>query len=206
MKFSTNKICCVILAFAICLLPGISQAQQQTILVFGDSLSAAFGIPREASWVSLLQKELQRIHPQYQVVNASISGETTAGGRQRIAAALKQHRPAIVVLELGANDGLRGTPLKEIGANLDALIHASRKAQARVLLLGMKLPPNYGADYTTRFAALYSTLAQRYHVALVPFLLEGIAPEQFQADNLHPVAAAQAHILQTVLAKLKPLL
>lgn len=206
MKISALKIYCAILICALCLLPGISRAQQQTILVFGDSLSAAFGIPREAGWVSLLQQELQRSHPHYRVVNASISGETTAGGRQRIAAALRQHQPAIVILELGANDGLRGTPIKEIEANLGALIQASRKAKAKVLLLGMKLPPNYGADYTMRFAALYSTLAQRHRVALVPFLLAGVAPEQFQADNLHPVAAAQARILDTVFQKLKPLL
>lgn len=206
MKISALKIYCAILICALCLLPGISRAQQQTILVFGDSLSAAFGIPREAGWVSLLQQELQRSHPQYRVVNASISGETTSGGHQRIAAALRQHHPAIVILELGANDGLRGTPIKEIEANLGALIQASRKAKAKVLLLGMKLPPNYGADYTTRFAALYSTLAQRHRVALVPFLLAGVAPEQFQADNLHPVAAAQARILDTVFQKLKPLL
>jgi len=173
--------------------------------VFGDSLSAAYGIPREAGWVSLLQQELQRSHPQYQVVNASISGETTAGGVQRIAAALHQYRPAIVIIELGANDGLRGTPIKEIEANIGALIQASLMTRAKVLLLGMKLPPNYGLDYTTRFAELYSTLAQRHRVALVPFLLAGVAPEQFQADNLHPVAAAQAHILHTVLDKLKPL-
>jgi len=152
-----------------------------------------------------LQQELQRSHPQYQVVNASISGETTAGGRQRIAAALRQYRPAIVILELGANDGLRGTPIKEIEGNISALIQASLMTQAKVLLLGMKLPPNYGADYTSRFAALYTTQAQRFRVALVPFLLADIAPEQFQADNLHPVAAAQAHILRTVLDKLKPL-
>ncbi len=206
MRFPTLKTCCAILICALCLLPGISRAQQQTILVFGDSLSAAFGIPREAGWVSLLQQELQRGHPQYQVVNASISGETTSGGRQRIAAALSQHRPAIVILELGANDGLRGTPIKEIEANLGALIQASRKTKAKVLLLGMKLPPNYGADYTTRFAALFPTLAQRHRVALVPFLLTGVTPEQFQADNLHPVAAAQAHILRTVMQKLEPLL
>ncbi len=179
---------------------------EKNILVFGDSLSAAFGIPREAGWVSLLQQDLQRSHPQYQVVNASISGETTSGGRQRIAAALHQHRPAIVILELGANDGLRGTPIREIEANLGALIQASRNAKAKVLLLGMKLPPNYGADYTTRFAALFPTLAQRHRVTLVPFLLTGVAPEQFQADNLHPVAAAQAHILRTVMQKLKPML
>jgi acyl-CoA thioesterase-1 len=202
MKFSTFLR---LVLLCVCLLPGISAAQQ-TILIFGDSLSAAYGIPREAGWVSLLQQELQRSHPQYQVINASISGETAAGGRRRIAAALRQHRPNIVVLELGANDGLRGTPIKEVESNLGMLIETSRKAKAKVLLLGMKLPPNYGPDYTANFAALYPTLAQRYRVALVPFFLESVMPEQFQADNLHPIAAAQAQILGTILTKLKPLL
>lgn len=189
---------------ALCLLPVASRAE--TILVFGDSLSAAFGIPREAGWVSLLQQELQRSHPRHRVVNASISGETAAGGLQRIAAALRQHRPAIVILELGANDGLRGTPLADIEANLAALIGQTRKARAKVLLLGMRLPPNYGGDYTARFEAMYAKLAQRYHIALVPFFLEGVAPEQFQTDNLHPTAQAQPHILNTVRRGLKPLL
>lgn len=181
---------------ALCLLPGISRSE--TILVFGDSLSAAFGIPREAGWVSLLQQELQRDRKDLQVVNASISGETTAGGLQRIAAVLRQHRPAIVILELGANDGLRGTPLADIEANLAAIIGQTRKARARVLLLGMRLPPNYGGDYTARFEAMYAKLAQRYHIALVPFFLKDVAPEQFQADNLHPTAQAQPHILNAV--------
>ncbi|MDO8412808.1 MAG: arylesterase [Gallionellaceae bacterium] len=189
-----------------CLLPGISSAQEQTILIFGDSLSAAYGIPREAGWVSLLQQELQRSHPQYQVVNASLSGETTSGGRQRIAAALRQYRPAIILLELGANDGLRGTPIASIEANLKSLIEQSRSSQVKVLLLGMQLPPNYGEEYTAKFKSLYSKLAQQHHVAWVPFLLDGITTEQFQADRLHPTAAAQEKILRTVLKQLKPLL
>ena len=195
----------LILFCAFCLLPGISAAQQ-TILVFGDSLSAAYGIPREAGWVSLLQQELQHSHPQYKVINTSITGETTTGGLQRIPAALRQHQPAIVILELGANDGLRGEPIAGIEANLAALIKQSRKARAKVLLLGMQLPPNYGADYAARFKAMYPKLAQRYHAALVPFFLEGIAPDQFQADNLHPVALMQPRILQNVMQQLKPLL
>ncbi len=177
----------------------------ETILVFGDSLSAAYGIPREAGWVNLLQQELQRTHPQYRVINASISGETAVGGRQRIAAALRQHRPDILILELGANDGLRGAPIADIEASLAALILQSRK-NAKVLLLGMQLPPNYGADYTARFKALHQKLAQRHRVALVPFMLAGIAPEQFQADNLHPTAPAQPLILRNVMQKLGPLL
>lgn len=185
---------------------GVSGAQQQTILVFGDSLSAAYGIPRESGWVNLLQQELERSHPQYQVVNASISGETVSGGRQRITQALRQHSPGIVILELGANDGLRGKPIADIDKNLSALIQQSLKGNRKVLLVGMQLPPNYGKNYTDQFKAIYPRLAQRHNVALVPFMLEYVLPEQFQADNLHPTASAQAQILQTILAKLKPLL
>ena len=195
----------IILLFVMLWLPHPAYAEK-TILVFGDSLSAAYGIPREAGWVNLLQQELQHTNPQYQVVNASISGETSTGGRQRIAAALRQHSPAIVILELGANDGLRGSPITDIEANLANLIEQSRKVHAKVLLLGMQLPPNYGLDYTAEFKALYLKLSQRYHVALVPFFLEGITPEQFQADNLHPVAQAQPRILNNILQKLELLL
>ncbi|MFZ1548173.1 MAG: arylesterase [Candidatus Nitrotoga sp.] len=191
---------------ACCLLAEVSAAQQQTILVFGDSLSAAYGIPRASGWVNLLQQELQRSHPQYQVVNASISGETASGGRRRIAQALRQHSPSIVILELGANDGLRGAPIADIETNLSAIIQQSRKANRQLLLVGMQLPPNYGKNYTDQFKALYSRLAQRHHVELVPFMLANVLPEQFQADNLHPTALAQAQILQPILAKLKPLL
>ncbi len=189
-----------------CLLSGVSGAQQQTILVFGDSLSAAYGIPRASGWVNLLQQELQLSHPQYKVVNASISGETTIGGRQRIAQALRQHSPNIVILELGANDGLRGTPIANIESNLSAIIQQSRQGNRKVLLVGIQLPPNYGKNYTDQFKGLFSRLAQRHHIELVPFMLENVMPNQFQADNLHPIASAQAQILQTILAKLKPLL
>jgi acyl-CoA thioesterase-1 len=188
----------------LCLLPGSSLAQN--ILVFGDSLSAGYGVAREAAWVSLLQQQLQRSHPQYRVINASISGETTSGGVQRMAAALRQHRPAIVIIELGANDGLRGTQLQVMEKNLDKLIRQAKAARSKVLLLGMQLPPNYGIEYTTRFRTLYTRLAQRHQVALVPFMLEGIGAEQYQADNLHPTAEAQPIILQTVIQQLKPLL
>ncbi|MDO9102011.1 MAG: arylesterase [Candidatus Nitrotoga sp.] len=204
MKFSTFFKS--ILLCACCLLSGVSGAQQQTILVFGDSLSAAYGIPRASGWVNLLQQELQRSHPQYKVVNASISGETTSGGRQRIAPALRQHSPDIVILELGANDGLRGTPIADIENNLSAIIQQSQKGNGKVLLVGIQLPPNYGKNYTDQFKALYSRLAQRHKLELVPFMLKNVQPEQFQADNLHPTAAAQALILQTILDKLKPLL
>lgn len=186
-------------------LPCAAQAAKN-ILVFGDSLSAGYGIAREASWVNLLQRELKKDHPQYEVVNASISGETTAGGLRRIGKALRQHRPEIVIIELGANDGLRGAPVRITERNLSALITQSLDARAKVLLLGIRLPPNYGQDYTKRFRALYPGLAKQYGVALVPFLLQGIPPEQFQADNLHPNEAGQPQMLRNVLPSLTPLL
>ena len=187
------------------MLPLLASAQS-SILVFGDSLSAGYGIPREAAWPNLLQAELQRTHPHYKVINASISGETTSGGLRRLPAVLKEHRPNIVIIELGANDGLRGTRLDVTEKSLDALIKQAQQTPAKVLLLGMQLPPNYGLAYTKRFKALYPRLAQRHHIALVPFMLQGIQAEQFQADNLHPVAEAQPQILQTILGKLTPLL
>jgi acyl-CoA thioesterase-1 len=176
------------------------------ILVFGDSLSAGYGIAREASWPSLLQRELRQNHAQYKVVNASISGETTAGGLRRIGKALLEHQPEIVIIELGANDGLRGSSIDETGNNLKAIIEQSLRAKASVLLLGIQIPPNYGLDYARQFQALYPMLAKRYKVALVPFMLKDISPDQFQADNLHPNAQAQARILVNVLQGLEPLL
>lgn len=170
--------------------------------MFGDSLSAAYGIPRDSGWVALLQQA----RPGHKVINASISGETTSGGLRRFDAALMQHKPNIVVLELGANDGLRGAGIPAIEANLSLLLRKSRSHRAQVVLVGMQLPPNYGPDYTRDFRALYPKLAQRYHAALVPFLLAGVQSEQFQADNLHPVAAAQPTILNNILPALDPLL
>lgn len=178
----------------------------QNILVFGDSLSAGYGLEIDKSWVYLLRQDLKQTWPEYRIVNASISGETTAGGKQRIAGALKQFRPGIVILELGANDGLRGTPIRDMEANLDYIIERSRHSGAKVLLLGMKLPPNYGPGYTTQFAGVYPRLAKKFRIPLLPFLLDGVNADQFQADNLHPVAAAQPHIMQNVLRELKPLL
>jgi acyl-CoA thioesterase-1 len=178
----------------------------KTILIFGDSLSAGYGIPRDDSWGNLLQTALQKTHPQYEVVNASISGETTAGGVRRIGKALAEHQPAVVILELGANDALRGTPLIETEKNLSDIMVQAKKANAKVLLLGIQIPPNYGLDYTKRFSALYPKLAKKHRVSLVDFLLKDIPPEQFQADNLHPNAAAQPQILRNVLPALKPFL
>ncbi len=178
----------------------------RNILVFGDSLSAGYGIELDDSWVNLLQRELKKSHPQFQVVNASISGETTAGGLRRIGKALQQHRPDVVILELGANDGLRGATVAETEKNLKMIIEQIKKANIRVLLLGIRLPPNYGLDYTRQFRAIYPKLAKRYGIASLPFLLDGIPPEQFQADNLHPTAAAQPLIMRNVMQSLKPLL
>ena len=163
-------------------------------------------MPREAGWVSLLEQDLRHSHPHYRIVNASISGETTAGGRQRIAAALRRHRPVIVILELGANDGLRGTPVANIEANLKAIIEQSIKARAKILLLGIQLPPNYGLKYTADFKAIYPKLARQYKSALIPYFLEGLTRQQFQPDNLHPAAVAQKKILETVWLKLRPML
>jgi len=186
-------------------LSGPAQAAN-TILIFGDSLSAGYGIARDDSWGNLLQTSLRKTHPQYEVVNASISGETTAGGVRRIVKAMGEHRPAVVILELGANDGLRGTPLNETEKNLNNIIQQAKKANAKVLLLGIQIPPNYGQDYTKRFSALYPKMAKKHQVNLVGFMLKGIPPEQFQADNLHPNAAAQPQILRNVLPSLTPLL
>ena len=178
----------------------------KNILVFGDSLSAGYGITIDKGWVKLLQLELNDSNASYKVVNASISGETTAGGRQRIARALKQHRPAIVIVELGANDGLRGYKPADMEANLGEIIKQAQRAGARVLLVGMRLPPNYGEPYVTQFKDVYPRLAEQRRVALLPFLLEGVPPEQFQSDNLHPSAEAQPHIMRNVMKRLKPLL
>jgi len=194
----------LLLAAALCL-PLVAHAAKN-ILVFGDSLSAGYGLAIDKSWVYLLQKELQRTQSGFSVVNASISGETTIGGRQRIAKALKQFKPNIVIVELGANDGLRGTPIKDMEANLDYIINKSHGAGAKVLLLGMQLPPNYGARYTTQFADAYTRLAKNHGILLLPFLLEGVESYQFQADNLHPIAEAQPHIMLNVMQELKHLL
>ena len=177
-------------------------------MVFGDSLSAAYGLALESGWVHLLEQRLAQEKFGYLVVNASISGETSAGGRQRIEQSLARHRPAIVIVELGANDGLRGLPLTAMEDNLEAIIHACRRHGARVLLVGMRLPPNYGIAYSQKFQDTYLQLAQRRKLGPVPFLLEGFADrrELFQADNLHPTAQAQPLILENVWRPLRGLL
>ena len=186
-------------------LPACAQAAKN-ILVFGDSLSAGYGIARDDSWVNLLQVELKKSHPQFEVVNASVSGETTSGGLRRIGKAMQEHHPALVILELGANDGLRSGTVAEMEKNLDRIIEQVQQAHARILLLGLQLPPNYGPDYTRQFRLLYPRLSRKHDIALVPFMLEDIPPEQFQADNLHPNAEAQPRIMRHVLKSLLPLL
>lgn len=179
----------------------------KTLLVFGDSLSAGYGIRPEAAWPSLLQARLAEKGLDYSVANLSISGETTAGGLSRLPAALRQHRPAAVILALGANDGLRGLPLAQMKSNLDAMIAAAQSEGARVLLVGMRLPPNYG-PYAGQFHAAFGEVAQKRRVPEVDFLLAGIAdrPALFQADGLHPTAEAQARLLDNVWPQLLPLL
>jgi acyl-CoA thioesterase-1 len=180
----------------------------KTILVFGDSLSAAYGIAAKRGWVALLAERLQREQLDYNVVNASISGETTAGGVSRLPGALARHKPAVVILELGANDGLRGLPVPEMTKNLAAMIRMSQKAGAKVLLVGMRVPPNYGPEYTQDFAAAFAAAARARKTALAPFLLEGVAEDLrlFQPDRIHPTESAQPLLLQNVWKELRPLL
>ena len=183
-------------------------AAEQRILVFGDSLSAGFGIAVGQSWPALLRQRLQANGSPLTVTNASISGETTAGGRTRFAAAMTQFKPAVVILALGANDGLRGLPVAAMQDNLAFMVALARQRGARVLLVGMRLPPNYGPAYTQEFDAAFRGVAKLHKVALLPFLLEPIALDQeaFLPDGLHPTAAAQARILDHVWNALKPLL
>lgn len=179
-----------------------------TIMVLGDSLSASYGIAVESGWVSLLQQRLARNRYDYRVVNASISGETTAGGAARIADELARNTPEVVVIELGANDGLRGLPLAETRTHLAAMIDAAQAAKAKVLLVGMRLPPNYGPDYTQGFETLFADLAKQKQIAFLPFLLEPVAADDtaFQADRLHPNAGAQPKLRDHVWRALAPLL
>lgn len=188
-----------------------SGATPARILVMGDSLSAEYGLPRGAGWVALLQGKLAEQHVQAEVINASISGETTAGGRTRLPALLKQHNPTHVIIELGANDALRGLPLKSSQDNFQAMLTDCQQAKAQVLLLGMMVPPNYGKRYTDDFAKLYATLAQQNRAALVPFFLKGVADrpdarEWFQADGIHPLPKAHPIMMEQVWGALRPLL
>lgn len=179
-----------------------------TILIVGDSISAAFGLDTREGWVALLEKRLKDQGFTDNVVNASVSGDTSAGGLARLPALLAEHKPEVMILELGGNDGLRGQPPQQLQQNLASMIDSAQAGGAKVLLLGMQLPPNYGVRYTQAFAQVYGRLASDKKVALVPFFLEGVGgrPELMQADGLHPAAAAQDKLLENVWPTLKPLL
>jgi acyl-CoA thioesterase-1 len=193
------------LVFALCAVWSAAAAAAGTVLVFGDSLSAAYGISQKDGWVSLLG---ERLKPRdYTVVNASISGETTSGGAARIGDALERFRPDILVLALGGNDGLRGLPVAEMKANLATIVRAAQARKARVLVVGVRIPPNYGRQYTEAFFQAFAEVARQHRTAYVPFLLDGIGErrELFQPDQIHPTAAAQPLILETVWRGLEPL-
>jgi acyl-CoA thioesterase-1 len=183
-------------------------ASDRTILVLGDSLSAAYGIRPEQGWVALLTQRLEAQGYGYKVVNASVSGETSNGGLQRLPRALQIHHPWMVILELGANDGLRGLPLGETKENLTKMVQLSQAAGARLLLLGIRIPPNYGPRYAHEFAELYPAVAKQYQLPLVPFLLDKVAldPDLMQEDGLHPNAHGEPQVLDTVWQQLEPLL
>ncbi|NIR32813.1 MAG: arylesterase [Gammaproteobacteria bacterium] len=196
---------CALLAAALAV---SAYGRERTLMVLGDSLSTGYGFERERGWVSLLAQRLERTHPAYRVVNASISGETTHGARSRLPAALERHDPDVVIVELGGNDGLRGIPLAETRRHLEAILDMLREGDAVTLLVGMRLPPNYGPRYTEAFEAMYRELARDAGVTLVPFLLEGVATDAqlMQPDGIHPQAQAQPRILANVWPHLEPLL
>jgi acyl-CoA thioesterase-1 len=189
-------------------LPAWAANAAPTILVYGDSLSAAYGIPRDQGWVELLQRRLSEQGYSHRVTNASVSGETTSGGLSRIDATLQETRPDLVIIELGANDGLRGLPVVEMKRNLASMIQAAQQQRAKVVLLGMRIPPNYGPAYTKEFFEAYQQLAKDYKLPLVPFFLDGVAGNRSLVldDNLHPSAAAQEKLLDNVWPELQPLL
>ena len=193
---------------ALALMCMAQNAAAGTILIVGDSISAGFGLDTRLGWVSLLEQRLEREGHDDRVINASISGDTSAGGQARLPALLTENKPDVVIVELGGNDGLRGQPPAQLKQNLAAMIDAAKTAGAKVLLLGMQLPPNYGPRYTEAFAGVYTQLADEKQIALVPFFLEGVGghPELMQADGLHPAAAAQQRLLDNVWPALKPLL
>lgn len=178
----------------------VSAAFAQTVLVVGDSISAAYGLETQQGWVALLEQKIKQANISARIVNASISGDTTAGGLQRLPQLLAEHQPSVVVLELGGNDGLRGLSLDAMHANLQQMIELAKAQQAQVVLLGMQLPPNYGPRYTQNFAQVYQQLATEHEIRLVPFFLEGIGgvAGMMQADGIHPVAEAQPILLANV--------
>jgi len=198
LRFKCLAVSLLGFGFVACVLPAM--AENPKILIFGDSLSAAYGLTQQQGWPSLLQNKLIAKHYHYDVINASVSGETTSGGLSRLASTLAEFKPSIIILELGANDGLRGLPLKEMSQNLSAMITLSKKAQAKVLLVGMKIPPNYGPKYAAAFSQVYTKLSQQHKITLLPFMLQDIAtkPSLMQDDGLHPNALGQEIILQNI--------
>lgn len=202
-----NKLKIYLFLLLIIVISDVYAQQPTKVLVMGDSLSAGYGIDIEKSWVSLLEKELTKKND-VQIINASVSGETSSGGNNRLGALLNEHKPDIVILELGGNDALRGQPLKLLEKNLQAMIDSSKKNNAEVLLTGMQIPPNYGARYSNQFKELYPKLAEKNNIALVPFLLEGIGgrPELMQRDGIHPTAEAQPIIVNNVKPALEKML
>ena len=209
---TTSRLVCAWALVACCWLivtvANAAGASERTILVLGDSLSAGYGIKPAQGWVALLEQRLRDQGYGYRVVNASVSGETSGGGLQRLPRALELHQPAVVIVELGANDGLRGLSVPLTRDNLTKIVAESKKAGAQVLLIGMRLPPNYGPRYTNDFMTMYREIATGSKVTLVPFLLQSVAlkPELMQADGLHPTAPAQPALLDTVWPQLKPML
>jgi acyl-CoA thioesterase I len=198
----TACICTLLIA------PLSAPAAEHSILVLGDSLSAAYGLETKQGWVALLPQRLSAQGYGYEVVNASVSGETSDGGLVRLPRALQLHHPEVVILELGANDGLRGLPVTQTRANLEKMIDLAQGAGAKVLLVGIQIPPNYGPKYAGAFAEIFPQVAQARHIALVPFLLEDVAlvPGLMQEDGLHPTAQAEPRVLDTVWKSLQPLL
>ena len=198
---------CVLMLLLSITMP-VTAAEQKVLLVMGDSLSAAYNLPTQQGWVALSAARMKTSHPQWRVVNASISGETSSGGISRLPAALKIHKPNLVIIELGANDGLQGLPLVQTRKNLSQMIQLAKASQAKVLLIGIQIPPNYGKAYTQGFAANYSELARQEKITLLPFLLAPIATDRkyFQRDQIHPTAAGQIKLRDHVWPVLKPLL
>lgn len=186
----------------------MAATQNSAILVFGDSLSAGYGMRADQGWATLLQRRLSAEGYGQRVVNASVSGETTSGGMNRLVRALDLHKPEVVILELGANDGLRGLPLNTVAGNLSAMIQTIKQRKARVVLLGLQLPPNYGPQYTQGFRDMFAQIAARHDIAIVPFMLNKVALDEryMQADGLHPNVAGQPLLLDTIWPYLKPLL
>jgi acyl-CoA thioesterase I len=193
----------IFLAFA-----ALPAQAKPAILVFGDSLSSGFGLPQRNGWVTLLERKLAADGYDYRVVNASISGETTVGGKNRIENTLRKHKPEIVIVQLGANDGLRGARVADIRRNLSTIVGISKRSGAKVLVVGMQIPPNYGPDYTSGFYSSFPEVARQHEVALVPFMLDGFAGNRalFQHDGIHPNLEAQPLVLENIYRHLEPLL